>query len=87
MNGLRVERLTYQQMHPGVGSERDFYGWMLTRNYELIEDQPGAPDLATSAEVAAMLTLGEWDWLLRGYHEWASLEPGECWPKEGNDEG
>lgn len=34
------------------------------------------------AMMTMRITIAERDWLLRGYSEWADLQPGECWPKE-----
>ncbi len=73
MNGLRVAR-------------GEFSGfWRVIRQHTKLFIRGGSHALIGAISKSTSITIIERDWLLRGYHEWADLQPGESWPKEGTD--
>lgn len=70
MNGLIVARGTNEYEEP----------WTILRNGENLFHEVSPQNLVE--EAYWWLKDEEYDWLLRGYHEWADLKPGEVWLKE-----
>ncbi len=70
MNGLSVSRSKFSG------------DWCIHRERQLCFWKGGTHALIRDAMMTMRITIAERDWLLRGYSEWADLQPGECWPKE-----